>query len=188
MKEKDLKKLYRYSEAERAFYLDIQLEDYRDVYSNWDYSPFMNRDLDDDLLEYLLSCSYEIPIKKVMIIQFHLLDQIYDEGREKKSIEGIYNFFEYKMRKTKNDRLRLIRNTISFFFIGMALLIISNLTLINVLDSFLNKLISEGLFIGAWVMIWEMFSIWFFRVNALTSKIRHYRRLQRSRIAYDYKD
>jgi multiple sugar transport system permease protein len=56
--------------------LDIQLENYRDAYSTWDYSPFINRDLDDNLMEYLLSCSYEIPRKKAIIIRFHLLHQL----------------------------------------------------------------------------------------------------------------
>lgn len=186
MKEKELKKLYRYLESEKAYCIDVQLEDYRDAYSNWDYSPFINRDLDDDLLDYLISCSYEIPKKKTMIIQFHLLHQLRDINREQKSIEGMYNFFIYRIRKIKNDRLHLIRNTFSFLFIGTVLLVAANIASANINDIFLNKLLSEGLFIGAWVMIWEMFSIWFFKVNSLTNRIKHYQRLVKSKIVFEY--
>lgn len=186
MKEKELRKLYRYSETENAYYLDISLENYRDAYSNWDYSPFNNRDLDDDLMDYLLSCSYEIPRKKTIIIQFHLLHQLRDVSREQKSIHGMYNFFQYRIRKIKSDRFHLIRNTISFLFIGTALLFIANITGANIPDAFLNKLLSEGLSIGAWVMIWEMFSIWFFKVNSLSNRIKHYQRLGKATIAFTY--
>lgn len=186
MKEKELRKLYRYSETKNAYCLDIQLENYRDAYSNWDYSPFINRDLDDNLMEYLLACSYEIPRKKTIIIRFHLLHQLRDASREQKSIDGMYNFFQYRIRKIKHDRLHLIRDTVSFLFIGTALLIIANITSVNIHDVFWNNLLSEGLSIGAWVMIWEMFSIWFFKVNSLSNRIKHYQRLGKATIVYTY--
>jgi hypothetical protein len=188
MNEKELSKLYRHNKTEKAYYLDIQLEDYRDAYSNWDYSPYINRDLDDDLLEYLVSCSYEIPKSKSIIINFHLLNQPQDINREKKSQEGMHNFFQYKVRKLKNSRLRLIRNTAAFLIIGTALLITAIITSSSINNSFINKLISEGLFIGAWVMIWEMFSIWFFKVKTLSSTIKHHERLQNSKIIFKYEN
>lgn len=186
MKEKELKKLYSYSINDNAYCIDVQLDDYRDAYSTWDYSPFTNRDLDEGLLDYLMSCSFEIPKKKNIIIQFHLLNQPFEKNRELRSIEGMYNFFEYRIRKMKNDRMRLVRNTISFLLIGTILLIIANFASANITNPFFNKLLSEGLFIGAWVMIWEVFSIWFFKVNNLSNRVFHFNRLRQSKIVYKY--
>ncbi len=67
MKEKELKELYRYNEATLSYHVDITLDLYRDVYSEWDYSPFTNRDLDDDLLDYLMECSYEIGLSRRLV-------------------------------------------------------------------------------------------------------------------------
>ncbi len=188
IKEKELKELYNYSEKDNTFYLDIQLDDYRDAYSNWDYSPFINRDLDDDLLEYIMSCSYEIPMKKSLIVQFHLLHQTYDLSREIKSIEGMYNNFKYNMRNLTNARLRMIRNTLTFFIMGTALLFTASLVNVDTDGNMLSKLLSEGLFIGGWVMIWEMFSIWFFQINSLSHKIKHFKRLTKTKIIYSYNE
>ncbi len=185
-KENELKKLYNYSEKDDTFYLDIQLDDYRDAYSDWDYSPFVNRDLDEDLLEYIMSCSYEIPMKKTIVVQFHLLNQTFDLSREKKSIEGMYNYFKYNMRNLTNSRLRMIRNTLTFFIMGTALLFTASLVNVNADGKMLTKLLSEGLFIGGWVMIWEMFSIWFFQINSLSHKIKHFKRLTQTKIVYGY--
>ena len=186
MKEKMLKQLYNYSKSEKMYYLDIQLEDYRDAYSSWDYSPFINRDLDEDLLEYIMSCSYEIPIKKNMTIRLHLLNQLKDEKREKKSVEGIYNYFDYKIRVVKNEQFRMIRKIVGFFIIGTILLLAATFVKHNIDNLILNELLSEGLFIGGWVMIWEMFSIWFFQINRLFQDISHYRRIKKTKIFYIY--
>ena len=186
MKEKLLKKLYNYSKTKKMYYLDIQLEDYRDAYSSWDYSPFVNRDLDEDLLEYIMACSFEIPKKKSMTIRFHLLHQQKDEKREKRSIEGMYNYFEYKIRVAKNEQFRMIKKMIEFLIIGTTLLLAATFVKHNVDNLIMNELLSEGLFIGGWVMIWEMFSIWFFQINQLVHNISHYKRLKGTEILYIY--
>lgn len=188
MKEKELKSIYRYDKEKKAFNIDIHLNDYRDVYSDWDYAPFVNRDLDEDLLEYLMSCSYEISKKYNVLINFFLSKNICDLSREGRSIEGIHNYFLTKIRQTRSERYRLIRNTFLFFIIGTILLVSAELMDKIIQDEFFKRIISEGLFIGAWVAIWEIFSIWFFQVNNLGLKIRHYYRLHRSPITYYYKD
>ena len=186
MKEKMIKQLYSYSKINKMYYLDIQLEDYRDAYSSWDYSPFTNRDLDEDLLEYIMSCSYEIPKNKNITIRFYLLNQIKDEKRESRSIEGIYNYFDYKIRVAKNEQIRMIRKIIEFFIIGTMLLLAATFVKHSINNQVINELLSEGLFIGGWVMIWEMFSIWFFQINHLFQNISHYRRLKNTEILYIY--
>ncbi len=186
MKLKELKRLYKYNKEMDAFIIDVQLEDYRDAYSEWDFSPFNNRDLDDDLTEYLLECSYEIPIKMPFIISFHILNQEKNASREKKSIKGMYNYFEYEIRKLKNHRMRLIRDTIAFFLIGSILLVSGALLEEYLSKGILTKVISEGFSIGGWVMIWEMFYAWFFDIKKISYKIRHFGKLKDSEIEYTY--
>ncbi|PKM51677.1 MAG: hypothetical protein CVV02_05245 [Firmicutes bacterium HGW-Firmicutes-7] len=188
MKEKILKTIYRYDENNKIYHIDIQLDGYRDVYSNWDYSPFVNRDLDEDLLEYMMSCSYEIPKKREFVIDFFLLSSLYDVKREERSIEGIHNYFGYKIRQTQSERFRLMRSTVLFSTIGTLLLISAVFSNKVIQAPFFERIISEGLFIGAWVAIWEIFSIWFFKINALRCKIKQYKKLQKSKIYYHYKD
>lgn len=188
MKEKILKSIYRYDQDKKTYHIDIQLDTYRDVYSEWDYSPLVNRDLDEDLLEYLMSCSYEIPRNREIVIDFFLPVHIYNVERENRSIEGIHNYFNYKIRQTNSERYRLIRSTILFFFIGTLLLILAIFSNRLIQMPLFEQVISEGLFIGAWVAIWEIFSIWFFQINGLIYKVKHYQRLQKSIIYYHYSE
>ena len=186
MKAKEIKKIYRYSKSDHAFLIDVQLEDYRDAYSDWDFSPFVNRDLDEDLTEYLLECSYEIPFKYNLVISFYILNQEKEESREKKSITGMYNFFDYKIRQLSNYRMRVFRDIFYYLLFGTILLITGSYVDIIFSDSFAAKVLSEGIFIGGWVMIWEMFSAWIFDVRKVTLKRKHFIRLKNTSLVYTY--
>lgn len=186
MKTKELRKLYPYDELRSAFILDVQLEDYRDAYSTWDFSPFTNRDLDEDLTEYLLECSYEIPLKHKLVINFHMLNQSKDETREKRSIIGMHNYFNYQLRRMNNAKMRVARDIITFLVIGSILLVTGFYLDEIITTSLLASVVSEGLFIGGWVMLWEMFSAWFFDLKKVRDKYKHFERLNVSVIEYSY--
>lgn len=186
MKFNELKKAYQYDDRQKAFILNVQLEDYRDAYSNWDFSPFVNRDLDDDLSEYLLECSYEIPSKYPLVLNFHIRNYIYNALREDKSIIGMHNFFKYQIKRINNYRLRVIKDIFTFLAIGSILLLAGFYSAGFSEYSLINELVSEGLYIGGWVMLWEVFSAWFFDMKKAANKRKQFRRLDGSRITYSY--
>ncbi|SHJ50535.1 hypothetical protein SAMN02745751_02716 [Dethiosulfatibacter aminovorans DSM 17477] len=186
MKIKELKKLYKYDDRKNAFVVDVQLEDYRDAYSEWDFSPFTNRDLDEDLTDYLLECSYEIPIKYDMIIDFHILNQSKNKVREEKSVIGMHNYFGYQLRKLKKRKIRVVRDMVTFLIIGSILLLAGFYLDEFFKETLLLSVLSEGFFIGGWVMIWEMFSAWLFDLKEVRSRFKHFERLNDSTIVYSY--
>jgi hypothetical protein len=59
MKNKKFKLSRFYKVKKNNVSIDIKFDQYRDVYSEWDFSPFTNRDLDDDFVEYLYETSLE---------------------------------------------------------------------------------------------------------------------------------
>ena len=187
MREKMLKELYRYNIVESSYYVDITLDSYRDVYSEWDYSPFINRDLDDDLFDYLMECSYEIGVRRDLVISFYLPEKLKDENKEMRSIEGFRHYFSYRIRKLKGEQIRQIRNTIMLAAIGVVMLVLAYFLESAIPVDFFSKTIVEGLYIGAWVALWELFTIWFFSITKLNYMLKHYRRLQHVVIEYIYR-
>ncbi len=186
MKIKELEKIYPYNHEKSKFIVDVQLEDYRDAYSGWDFSPYTNRDLDEDLIEYLLECSYEITLKYGVIMKFHILDQLYSSEREERSLLGMVNFFQYQIRKLNNQKMRVIRDIVLFLIIGAVLLLFGFYVKNYFTESIMLSVLSEGLFIGGWVMLWEMFSAWLFEMKKVNQKIKHFKRLADSEILYTY--
>ena len=50
------------------------------------------------------------------------------------------------------------------------------------------SLIPEGLYIGAWVLIWEVFSILFFEYRNLRRRILEHKRLTAAKLTYVYEE
>lgn len=184
MKLSELKKIYEFSAADDAFLIEVQLDQYQNVYSDWDFSPFINRDLDKDLTEYLLDCSYEIPLKYKLVIVFFILNQDENKSREDRSIIGIHNYFKYQLRKLKTQRWMVFRDIVTFAIVGAGLLFTSMTIKKYISESFASIVFTEGLVIGGWVMFWEMFSAFFFSMSDVRYKKKHFDRLNSSGIEY----
>ncbi len=182
----DPKKIYRYNADKKAYNIDISIDFYRDIYNEWDYSPIHNRELDGDLFEYLIDCSYEIPTKSKIIINFYLPKNMMNKERERKSVEGFRNYIGYSIRKQYTVRRHLIINTLFYSFSGFLLLIGAFLLKALFKEAFLQSIIPEGLSIGGWVLIWEIFSIIFFKFSGVNKDIKIYKRLADAEIIYHY--
>ncbi len=177
--------LYRTEKG--TVYIDISLSYYREIYNEWDFSPVRNRDLDDDLLEYLEECYNEIPSKFRTILSINLPPEIRDKRKEELSSNSIMNFFKYRMRKIRTERKNAFFQSFKYGITGILLLTAANLSKYLFGDEVLSKaLISEGLFIGGWVLFWEMFSVYFFQVGEFNRKINIYSRLLKTEIEYRY--
>ena len=187
MQDKFLKEQYKYDSNDNSYHVVIDLDTYRDVYSEWDYSPIANRDIDEDLLKYIMDCSEEIGIKRNMVIDFYIPNEIFNLEREKKSIKGFHQYFFNKIRKILSERVRKIKKLFVLLIIGMAFLSMAGLISSLAVGQFVGGLLAEGLIIGDWVAMWEIFNTLYFSISELNHKIRHYKRLQNVPINYKIK-
>ena len=183
----DPRKIYRFDEDKGSFSIDIDLDFYRELYSEWDFSLQRNRDLDEDLLEYLVDCCDEIPSHYPLTIAISLPAAVFDATREKHATQGFHNFFTYRIRREKNRYRRYFTKIIKYLIIGAMFLITASM-----LENFFSglphsDLLIEGLIIGAWVSIWEVFSVLFFKLSEHRKKITVLRRLLAAETVYKYR-
>ncbi len=82
----------------------------------------------------------------------------------------------------------MIKDIARFLLLGSALLVLGFYLKEVYSDSIVLTLLSEGFFIGGWVMLWEMFSAWFFEIKKLKMKSDHFERLFQSGIKYSYRN
>lgn len=183
----DPKKVYRFDEEKNAFLIDIDLDFYRELYSEWDFSPQRKRDLDEDLLEYLVNCCDEIPSRYGVIISINLPESVYDATREKRATQGFNNFFTYRIRRENNRYKRYFTKIIRYLIIGALLLVAASLLEGAHVPWRYSELLTEGLIIGAWVSIWEVFSVIFFKMSEHRKLISVLRRLLASEPVYRYR-
>lgn len=180
----EMKGLYRYSKELNTVYIDIDINYYREIYNEWDYSPITNSDLDDDLIEYLEDCASEISKKHKICIVFHIPSSIKDDLAEKKSIGGFYNYFNYRIKR-RMLKLKAINRQSFLYFISGILFLLFAIAISNKLpEAIFTDFIIEGMLVGGWVLLWEMCNNVFFRSQEFKNRIKIFKRLRDSTIDY----
>lgn len=180
----EVKGLYRYSKELNTVYVDIDIDFYREIYNEWDFSPITNSDLDDDLIEYLEDCAWEISRKHQICIVFHIPPGIKDELAEKKSISGFYNFFNYKIKRQILKLRTIKKQSILYFVFGVLFLLFATIIANKLPQGILTEFVIEGMLIGGWVLFWEMFNNIFFKSQEYKNRIKILKRLRDSKIEY----
>jgi hypothetical protein len=175
--------IYAIDEATGLYMIEIALTQYADLFNEWDPAPFKRRDLDPDLELYLEGSSEEIPLRYPVELYFLLPKGIRDEQLEQETRNGLKNSFIFKryllrkeLRKTNAHMLRCV-------ILGFAFLAIGTLSS-NRLSEGWFSLLSEALFIGGWVFLWEAVSLFFFANRELYHRYQIYRRLQNAPVIF----
>jgi hypothetical protein len=153
--------LNRYAkDGEGNIILDVTARRVEDLYNDFDKSaPYIRRDLDQDLADYLIRCARElgrVPFK----IQF-TLDNPTDASKSSRVRRSLNTYFLYLAESEVHEILQMFRRSAILFAIGLCILFTS-LSLNRLLGperSVTTNVFAEGLTIAAWVSLWEALAI-----------------------------
>ena len=182
-----LQTIYPYDEEKDTYYIELSLDDYDELFNGWDASPLKRRDLEPELLAYLEEACYDIPSRSNIEVHCVMLEAKKDARKERKSLDSFahnFNMTQHFIRKEINQNMRKIGIyiSLSIFFLTFAYL----MPRIHDLDILFSILV-EGLFIGGWVMLWEVFTLFFFDGYELRIRKKQVIRLSNSTIKFIYK-
>lgn len=164
--------------------ININVDYYREIYNEWDFSPLNKSDLDDDLFEYLEESASEISKKNKICIVFHIPSSIKDAEKEQKSIEGFKSYFNYKIKIHTNKIKTTKKSSLDYGLFGLFLLFLGYLLQRIIPETIFIDFIIEGFFVGGWVLSWELFNTLFFEQAKLKDKIAVLQRLRDAEIQY----
>lgn len=182
----NVEKLYRYSKKDRTIFVDLRLERHREIYNEWEFAPDSWGDLDDDLFRYLKECVREIPAKYRLCIVFHLPAAAENAEKEKASINGYHDYINYRIRKLRVEIRKERKKLLMYLVSGAVMLACAFFLGDSIVNPTIRRFVSEGFFVGAWVILWELFSALFFTSVRLTERFGVLKRLNRARIEYVY--
>ena len=149
--------LDRYSRtANNAIIIEVTTDKVEDLYNNFDRSaPFIKKDLDDELTEYLVNAVGEIGNESfVILFRFALLP---DPDLVVRLKDSIRNYFQYMKTLQTQKLAKMIRRSTIFLLSGLLLLALSIAVNSQTLNpqSIIINVFAQGLTIAAWVSMWE---------------------------------
>ena len=140
--------------------IDVSATRIEVLYNDFDKNaPFIRRDLDQDLVDYLIACAREL--KRESFILRLRLDQAPDDEKQSRIRQSVQAYFLYLAECEQQRVLQMFRRSGILFCIGLAILFLSvsvNRTL-GPERSVVANVFAEGLTVAAWVSLWESLAV-----------------------------
>jgi hypothetical protein len=178
--------LNRYDRApDDSIIIDVAATRAEDLYNNFDKNaPYIRRDLDQDLVDYLIGCVREVGAKP-FVIRFTLTHSP-DETRLVRIRRSVKNYFFYLIETEKQKMFRMFRKSAILLCIGLAILFASVWVnqWLGVERSVIANVFAEGLTVAAWVSLWEALAVFIIEWFPHRKNILFYRRLAQASLAF----
>lgn len=152
---RDIRDRYQQADGE-VLYIDVTAQGLRDLYQDYDrQSPYAKRDLDPDVVEYLVDGAEDAG-NRTVILRFHLNEAPGEEGEQRLS-KSVETYFLYEDRLEKIERRKILRTNLILFSVGLAVL--AGAVLLRQPSEedlpLMNQFLVQGLLVAAWMSIWE---------------------------------
>lgn len=185
MKKVYLKQLYNFDEEHQRYVLELALDEYLELFNPWDAAPMKKKSLDPELVNFLEDASEDIPLKEEIEIVFILPKIEYDLDIESTSRKVFINYFNFLVHLINRELQKFLKQSLTYILFGFSFLLMSYY-LEKLTTGVTLEIVSQGLFIGGWVFIWESFSLFFFKSRNQNLKKKWYLRLLNCPINFKY--
>ena len=175
---------YTFDKSTNCYMVEIALDQYTDIFNEWDPTPFKRREIDPDLRLYLEGSCEEIPRRYPIEICFLVPGKIRDELMEEESRLGLKNYFRFKIYFLKKDLRKIYIQMLNYSFIGFLFLWVGTRFSGDGQESIWLTILIEGIFIWGWVLLWEAASLFFFRNRELYDRYQIYQRLMNAPVIF----
>lgn len=158
--------------------IDVAAEKTEDLYSDFDRNaPYNRRDLDQNLVDYLIDCARELG-REPFTISFALSNPP-DEARISRIRRSVNNFFIYLAEVERQKISQMVRRSLVLFCIGVSILFLAVWVnqLLGEERTVVANVFAEGLTVAAWVSLWESLAIFLIEWFPRLRNINLYRRL-----------
>lgn len=182
------KALSRYLRTdENKIIIEIAAEKIENLYDNFDkYAPNVRKELDQGLVEYLIDSVSEIGNEK-FVVKFRL-SVLTDEELIERVKLSIHNYFLYLIEREKRELTIMSRTSLIYFLIGISILSLSiwvDQTLIAD-EAFIYHVLTEGLNVAAWVLLWHAIATFFINWTPHHRVIKLYTRITQAKIYFEF--
>ncbi len=160
--------------------IEVKLMELNQLFNSMDPSPFLERDLDQDAEDFIVSWAQEHPKQHELKLVVHLAKQPANVADAQKLVaDSIAHYFQYRADMTLRDFKRLMREGRVSLIIGLLFLGLCQFTatLLSPAAANWQTVAREGLTIIGWVAMWKPLEIYLYRWWPLLALRKLYQRL-----------
>lgn len=170
-----------FPEVPRGNVMELRLRNFRQLYNSLDPSPFIEKDLDQDAEEFLISWAREIPRGQPLGLIVHLMESDPQVDESEVVTSAIRHYFEYRFDLKKRDLHEFFRQANTSLVIGLIVLTACTIVGLRIETAAGEQpwgiLLRESLLIGGWVAMWKPLELFLYDWWPIRRTVRLFRRL-----------
>lgn len=171
--------------ADKKLIIDIAAGKVEDLYNNFDkHTPYMKKELDQDLVEYLGECVSEIG-NEDFVIQFRFTAAA--DIRLMARVEAsIHNYFLYLKELELRELAKMARTSLILLSLGIAILFLSVWINQKIAGNgnVVAQVFAQGLTVAAWVSLWNALATFLINWTPHRRQIKRYERISKAPILF----
>lgn len=180
-----IQKQYKYEKDKNTYLIEVSLDDYDDVYDTWDPAPFKKRFIEEEFDDFIVSSSEDIPHDFNTVIVLYIPESKKDTNRENSVVLAYKNYYSYAVEKVERSLVKLNKKTVFYFLLALLFLSLGYFFQSSI-ESVVLDVLEEGILIGGWVFLWEVFTNVFIKRREIQNRYKLYRRIYNSNIRFIY--
>jgi hypothetical protein len=166
-------------EPKASCIIEVELREMSQLFNSMDPSPIENKDLNDDVEEFIVSSAQEYRPDQSLTLRIHLEDW---PGEDPTDVvrNSIHNYFAYRANLNRLAFRRLMRRGRSSLIIGLLFLatcLAATKMLLGDVRGTWAGILRESLTIAGWVAMWRPMEIYLYDWWPLRRKSRLYQKL-----------
>ncbi len=161
--------------------IEVHVRELGQLFNSMDPSPFLERDLDVDAEEFIVSWARELPADAPLALLVHLdrATLVPDEGR--RVGEAVHSYFRHRAELAQRRLHDLLRRGRTSLVIGL-LFLTGSILVGHWIDTLLRErplgdIVRQSLVIGGWVAMWRPMEIFLYDWWPIRRERRVYDRL-----------
>jgi hypothetical protein len=164
--------------------INLKLRELNQLFNSMDPSPFIDRDLDHDAEEFILSSAREAHGSRAFELVVHL-EAAPDSQSVKEIEDSVQHYFSVRAELKRREFRLLLRRGHTVLAIGLLFLstcLLLGGTVANFTPPSVATILKEGLNIVGWVAMWKPLEIYLYDWWPLREEWRALQRLARMRV------
>jgi len=144
--------------------IELNLHSLNQLFNSMDPSPFIEKDLDDNAAEFIVSWAQEFPPAAPVKLRIYLEEWPTEDPKELVP-EAVHNYFAHRATLTKLEFSRLMKQGRTSLFIGsvfLAACLVVIQTLLHGEAGTWASVLRESLTIAGWVAMWRPMQIYLY--------------------------
>jgi hypothetical protein len=141
----------------------LRIKDVPQLFNSLDPEPFIERDLDDDAVAFIVSWAREVPHHVALRMVVEITEPRPGHIQPSVIADAVNNYFANMAHLARNEFHELMRRGRTSLMIGLLVLAVSMFAAhfagVALEDRSWGGLVSEGIMIGGWVAMWRPLEI-----------------------------